>query len=131
MWKGQLSGGGGTIIGPRDVGWFGNGGVKGGHHPDAAKVSLRQANPLTADAQRRIGNLRVDIAGLERQLTQLDQEREELSARLDDSRGDLASLLDHHGLPLDPGLTARQVVRNGPSTKTTRHQRRKKNRKKQ
>lgn len=100
MGKGSYPGGG-TIIGPEDISWYGNSGIDGGRHPDARNVNRRQAHPLTADAERRIGNLRIDVAGLERQLSRLDQERQSIAESFKRSRDELAGLLAHHGLPLD------------------------------
>lgn len=118
--------GGGTIIGPDDADWFGNSGIKAGVSPEAGRVKLRTANPLTAEAERRIGNLRVDIAGLERQLAKLEQQRQSLQDQLQGTKSDLAKLLHRHGLPLDPGLpTVNDVLTQAPSHKTTRNQRRK------
>lgn len=123
MGKGDYLGSG-TVFGSGDLGWFGNSGVKAGKHPDADKVARRQANPLTPAAERRIGNLRVDIAGLEQQLARLDQERARLADQLAGARTDLNRLLHHHGLPLEPGKAA-PAAGQTTSTKTTRNQRRK------
>ncbi|MBY0382484.1 MAG: hypothetical protein K2W78_11250 [Xanthobacteraceae bacterium] len=132
MSKGSYPGGG-TIVGPKDVTWFGHSGVAGGTRDDATQIAQRQANPLSADAQRRIDNLRVDIAGLKGNLVRLDDQRAKAADQLRQSQGDLAALLGRHGLPLDAELAAlsRAPSGNAPLTKTTRHQRRKKAKAKQ
>lgn len=127
MAKGSYSGGG-TIIGPRDVTWFGIGGVKGGQREDAGQIAQRRTHPLTADAERRIGNLRVDVAGLKGQLARLDKDRVCVAEQIERSQRELAALLAQHGLPLDAEL--RVLAGAGPqaaaaTNKTTRQQRRK------
>jgi len=118
--------GGGTVIGPKDVTWYGNGGVDGGLREDAEQITRRQNMPLTADAERRISALRVDIKGLQSQLDQLERERATKADALANSRGDLAQLLGQHGLPLDPDLPEISAEPSKAGTgKTTRHQRRK------
>lgn len=118
--------GGGTVIGPKDVTWYGTSGVDGGIRPDADAIGRRQAAPLTAQAEAQIAKLRADVAGLSRQ-------HAALTVTLEASQRELAALLDHHGLPLDPGLRNTSPRSPGPSGsgKTTRHQRRKRARKKQ
>lgn len=115
MGKGSYSGGG-TVVGPRDAGWFGkgDGGVKAGKRPDSSDITRRQSAPLTAQAERQISNLRVDLAGLKRELIALDNAREPLRKKIAGSESDLAALLHQHGLPLDPGL-ARPVQNHGPN----------------
>ena len=132
MSKGSYPGGG-TIVGPKDITWFGNAGVAGGPRDDAAQVARRQAHPLGAEAQRRIDNLRIDVVGLKGNLARLDEQRAKVAEQLRQSQHDLAALLTRHGLPLDAGLAALQPDPFGvaPLTKTTRHQRRKKAKAKQ
>lgn len=96
--------GGGTVIGPRDAAWFGKGAVGGGTRDDAADIARRRATPLTPQADRRISNLRVDVAGLKRELAGLGTASEALRKKIAASEADLAALLHQHGLPLDPGL---------------------------
>lgn len=125
MGKGSYPGGG-TVIGPKDVSWFGSGGPTGGLREDADQITRRQAMPLTAQSERRISDLRIDIKGLQSQLDQLERDRTAKADALAHSRADLAQLLRLHGLPLDSELTG--TAADCPSTgttKTTRHQRRK------
>ncbi len=129
MAKGSYSGGG-TIVGPRDVTWFGTGGVKGGQREDAGQIAQRRTHPLTADAERRIGNLRVDVAGLKGQLARLDKDRVSVAEQIERSQRELAALLTGHGLPLDAELRALADAGAGQqagaaTNKTTRQQRRK------
>lgn len=127
MAKGCYSGGG-TIIGPRDVTWFGTGDVKGGQREDAGQIAQRRTHPLTADAERRIGNLRVDVVGLKGQLARLDKNRVSVAEQIERSQRDLAALLARYGLPLDAELRALAGAgqQAGAATdKTTRQQRRK------
>ena len=130
MAKGSYPGGG-TIIGPQDVSWFGTGGVKAGLREDAGQIAQRQAHPLSADAERRIGDMRVDIAGLKGQLARIDRDRQAANEQLQRSSRDLAALLLRHGLPLDAELIAlgHSAQASTPIGKTTRHQRRKRARK--
>lgn len=131
MSKGSYPGGG-TVIGPQDVAWFGNGSVTGGQREDAAQIARRRANPLTAEAQRRIDNLRIDVAGLTAGLARLSAEQAVMSAQLQQSQADLTALLSHHGL-LETGPTGGlpAPIAGAATTKTTRHQRRKRARAKQ
>ena len=127
MAKGSYSGGG-TIIGPQDVTWFGTGGVNGGPRDDAGQVARRQAHPLNADAERRIGSMRVDVAGLKGQLARLDKDRATVAEQFERSQRELAALLVRHGLPLDPelrNLAAGTQQVGATINKTTRQQRRK------
>lgn len=121
MAKGSYTGGG-TVIGPKDAEWFGTGGVKNGPRPDADVIKRRQKAPLTAAAEQRISNLRVDVAGLRQQLAAVERERDAIAARLDASARDLAKLLHHHGLPPDDGLPPPSPEPG--QGKTTRHERR-------
>jgi hypothetical protein len=66
--------GGGRIIGSRNVTWFGTGGVKAGPREDAGQVAQHQTHPLNAAAERRIGIMWVDVAGLKGQLARLYKE---------------------------------------------------------
>lgn len=126
MAKGHYQGGG-TIFGPRDTSWFGEGKVKQGIGSDAEDVAARRANPLTPDVERRIGNLRVDIKGLDRQIASLERQRDALIDQRKRSQQELGDVLARHGLPLDRGLPAAAPNHPGAgTTKTTRHQRRKK-----
>ena len=106
--------GGTQIIGPKDVGWFGNGGVKGGKRDDAADIERRKASPLTAQVEKRISDLRVDIAGLRREIDVQLGVLKTLRHKVARSEGDLAELLHHHGLPLDKGLS-RPTQNHGPN----------------
>lgn len=96
--------GGTQVIGPRDVGWFGNGGVEGGKRDDAADIARRKNTPLTSQAERRISDLRVDVAGLRRELNVQLAVLCTLRKKIADSESALAELLHRHGLPLDAGL---------------------------
>lgn len=125
MAKGHYQGGG-TIIGPRDTSWFGEGKVKQGVGSDAKDVAARRANPLTPDVERRIGNLRIDVKGLDGQIASLEQQRDALINQRKRSQQELADILSRHGLPPDPGLPAPTPKHPAPgTTKTTRNQRRK------
>lgn len=122
MAKGSFLGGG-TMIGPRDVAWFGNSGVENGRRDDADAIARRMSAPLTPQAERQIAKLRIDLTGLRRQLADIDRLRAGIATRVDASARDLAALLHRHGLPPDPGTHA--PVTEAGSGKTTRHQRRK------
>ena len=106
--------GGTQVIGPGDVGWFGNGGVKGGKRDDAADIERRKTSPLAAQAERRISDLRVDIAGLRREIDVQLGVLITLRQKVARSEGDLAELLHQHGLPLDKGLS-RPTQNHGPN----------------
>lgn len=129
MAKGSYQGGG-TVIGPRDVSWYGKSGVKGGTRPDADDIARRQATPLTPQAEQRISNLRIHLTGLQRELGALDRARDGVNDKIARSKQELASLLHEHGLPLDPDLAkAKPAKASQRSGKTTRNQRRKRARK--
>lgn len=106
--------GGTQVIGPGDVGWFGNGDVNGGKRDDAAAIERRKTSPLTAQAQKRIFDLRVDVAGLRREIDLQLGVLKTLRQKVARSEGDLADLLHCHGLPLDKGLS-RPTQNHGPN----------------
>ena len=130
MGNGSYSGGG-TVIGAKDVSWFGTGGVNGGLREDADQITRRQSMPLTADAERRISDLRIDIKGLQSQLDQLERQRVAKADALANSRSDLVKLLCQHGLPLDPDLpeigAAPSQTATGGTTRNQRSKRAKEN----
>jgi hypothetical protein len=118
--------GGGTIIGPQDVSWYGNSGIKVGMRPDAADIARRQSTPLTAKAEQRIAELRGDLLGLNRELAAIDRMRETQCQKISRAQKELATILYQHGLPLDPELKAVQPSSPTPAaSRPNRHARRK------
>lgn len=113
MSKGSYSGGG-TVIGPRDKGWYGTSAVKAGRREDAAEIERRKNANLTAQSEKRIADLRVDVAGLRRELAVQLNVLTTLRKKIAGSEGALAELLHQHGLPLDPGLE-RPAQNHGPN----------------
>lgn len=125
MAKGSYPGGG-TIIGPQDVSWYGNSGVKVGMRPDAADIARRQATPLTAKAEQRIAELRGDLLGLNRELAAIDRMRDTQREKIARAQKELAAILHQHGLPLDPDLKTGQPSSPTPTaSRPNRHERRK------
>jgi uncharacterized coiled-coil protein SlyX len=122
--KGELLGFG-TVIGPKNVDWYGNSSPIAGIRNDAQTVAQRQQNPLSARVEKRISDLRVDIAGLERQISMLNKSIADTTATMLRSKEELSSILRQHGLPCnnDAAVRASNVVETVKG-KTTRNQRR-------
>ena len=104
----------GTMIGPKNHRWYGNSGVEGGKRDDAADIARRKDTPLTNEAEKRISDLRVDVAGLRRELNVQLAVLSTLRKKIAGSESVLAELLHRHGLPLDPGLE-RPAQNHGPN----------------
>lgn len=104
----------GTVIGAKNHRWYGNSGVEGGKRDDAADIERRKNTPLTSQAEKRISELRVDVAGLRRELNLQLAVLSTLRKKISSSEGALAELLHRHGLPLDPGME-RPTQNHGPN----------------